>query len=101
MPAETHPNIASSAARDGRWDFFVDRGGTFTDVIGKAPDGSLHPRKLLSENPGVYDDAALEGIRQSLGIEIGGAIPMSRCSRTARRWRPTRFWSERATRRCS
>ena len=78
MQAETQPKTASSAARDGRWDFFVDRGGTFTDVIGKAPDGSLHPRKLLSENPGVYDDAALEGIRQTLGIETGGAIPPGR-----------------------
>ncbi|MBP0618221.1 hydantoinase B/oxoprolinase family protein [Jiella sp. KSK16Y-1] len=66
------------ADRDGRWDFFIDRGGTFTDVIGKAPDGSLHPRKLLSENPGVYDDAALEGIRQTLGIETGGAISPGR-----------------------
>ncbi|MCE7028811.1 hydantoinase B/oxoprolinase family protein [Jiella avicenniae] len=78
MPAETHPNADSAAARDGRWDFFIDRGGTFTDVIGKAPDGSLHPKKLLSENPGVYDDAALEGIRQSLGVETGGAIPSGR-----------------------
>ncbi|WP_114966281.1 hydantoinase B/oxoprolinase family protein [Alkalilacustris brevis] len=52
---------------DPHWDFWIDRGGTFTDVIGRAPDGALHPLKLLSENPGVYDDAAIEGIRQLLG----------------------------------
>lgn len=51
----------------GTWDFWIDRGGTFTDVIGRAPDGDLHPLKLLSENPGVYEDAAIEGIRRLLG----------------------------------
>ncbi|HEX2018192.1 MAG TPA: hydantoinase/oxoprolinase family protein, partial [Aurantimonas sp.] len=66
------------AVTDGKWDFWVDRGGTFTDVIGRAPDGSLTPRKLLSENPGVYDDAALEGIRELLGLEAGVAIPSGR-----------------------
>ncbi len=52
-----------------RWDFWIDRGGTFTDVIGRAPDGSLNASKLLSENPCVYDDAAIEGIRRHLGEE--------------------------------
>jgi 5-oxoprolinase (ATP-hydrolysing) len=52
------------------WDFWIDRGGTFTDVVGRAPDGDLHPLKLLSENPGVYDDAAIEGIRRLLGGTI-------------------------------
>ena len=56
------------------WDFWIDRGGTFTDVVGRAPDGALHPLKLLSENPGVYDDAAIEGIRRLLG----GAIDPTR-----------------------
>jgi 5-oxoprolinase (ATP-hydrolysing) len=46
------------------WRFWIDRGGTFTDVIGQAPDGTLHVLKLLSENPGRYADAAVEGIRQ-------------------------------------
>jgi len=50
-----------------RWDFWIDRGGTFTDIIARAPDGSLHPSKLLSENPEAYDDAAIEGIRRALG----------------------------------
>ncbi len=60
----------------GRWDFWIDRGGTFTDVIGRAPDGALRVAKLLSANPGVYEDAAVEGIRRMLGAE--GAIPQGR-----------------------
>jgi 5-oxoprolinase (ATP-hydrolysing) len=46
------------------WQFWIDRGGTFTDVIGRAPDGSLHTAKLLSENPERYDDAAIAGIER-------------------------------------
>ncbi|WP_333828695.1 hydantoinase B/oxoprolinase family protein [Pararhodobacter sp.] len=57
----------------GTWDFWVDRGGTFTDVVGSAPDGALHPLKLLSENPGAYEDAAIEGIRRLLGGAIDPA----------------------------
>jgi 5-oxoprolinase (ATP-hydrolysing) len=53
----------------GRWEFWIDRGGTFTDVVGRAPDGSLKALKLLSENPGHYRDAAVEGIRRLLGLE--------------------------------
>ena len=60
---------------DAKWDFWIDRGGTFTDVIGCAPDGSLHPRKLLSENPEAYRDAAIQGIRDLLGLAPGDAIP--------------------------
>jgi len=59
----------------GRWDFWIDRGGTFTDIIGRAPDGSLHPQKLLSENPEAYRDAAVHGIRVLLGLETGESIP--------------------------
>jgi 5-oxoprolinase (ATP-hydrolysing) len=51
-----------------RWEFWIDRGGTFTDVIGRAPDLSLHTLKLLSENAAHYDDAAVEGIRRLLKI---------------------------------
>jgi len=57
------------------WDFWIDRGGTFTDVIGRAPDGELHARKLLSENPEAYRDAAIQGIRDLLGLRTGDAIP--------------------------
>ncbi|WP_395448942.1 hydantoinase B/oxoprolinase family protein [Aminobacter sp. UC22_36] len=59
----------------GKWDFWVDRGGTFTDVIGRDPDGGLHPRKLLSENPEAYRDAAIQGIRDLLGLAPDAAIP--------------------------
>jgi 5-oxoprolinase (ATP-hydrolysing) len=61
-----------------RWDFWIDRGGTFTDVIGRGPDGALHPLKLLSDNPDAYEDAAIEGIRQLLGVPDGGAIDPAR-----------------------
>ncbi|OBQ61853.1 MULTISPECIES: hydantoinase B/oxoprolinase family protein [Mesorhizobium] len=58
-----------------KWDFWIDRGGTFTDVIGRDPQGRLHPRKLLSENPEAYADAAIQGIRDLLGVESGATIP--------------------------
>ena len=59
----------------GKWDFWIDRGGTFTDVIGRDPDGALHPRKLLSENPEAYRDAAIQGIRDLLGVARDEPIP--------------------------
>jgi 5-oxoprolinase (ATP-hydrolysing) len=59
----------------GKWNFWIDRGGTFTDVVALRPDGRLDARKVLSENPGVYDDAALEGIRQFLGVASDAPIP--------------------------
>lgn len=58
-----------------RWDFWIDRGGTFTDIVARDPSGALHSAKLLSENPGAYDDAALEGIRRFLGVKSGAPIP--------------------------
>ncbi len=57
------------------WDFWIDRGGTFTDVIGRDPDGKLHARKMLSENPEAYRDAAVAGIRALLGLNAGEPIP--------------------------
>jgi len=57
------------------WQFWIDRGGTFTDVIARDPAGRLRADKLLSENPGYYDDAALAGIRRALGLGAGDAIP--------------------------
>jgi 5-oxoprolinase (ATP-hydrolysing) len=59
----------------GAWEFWIDRGGTFTDVVGRAPDGQLRSLKLLSENPERYPDAAVEGIRQCLGLAPGEPIP--------------------------
>src|SRR5215813_9733717 len=57
-----------------RWNFHIDRGGTFTDVVAEAPDGTLSTLKLLSESTR-YDDAALEGIRRAAGLASGAAIP--------------------------
>src|ERR1700693_2701471 len=57
------------------WDFWIDRGGTFTDVIARKPDGTLVAHKLLSENPGAYRDAAVQGIRDLLGLAPGAPIP--------------------------
>jgi len=62
----------------GKWDFWIDRGGTFTDVIGRAPDGGLHPLKLLSENPEAYEDSAIEGIRRLLDVAEGAPLPSDR-----------------------
>ena len=59
----------------GTWQFFIDRGGTFTDLVARAPDGSLFTRKLLSENPGAYRDAALAGIADLLGVPRDRPLP--------------------------
>ena len=59
------------------WEFWIDRGGTFTDVIGRSPDGRLHALKLLSESPD-YPDAATEGVRRlCIGIGIGWVCRVS------------------------
>ncbi|MBT9476540.1 hydantoinase B/oxoprolinase family protein [Polaromonas sp.] len=57
-----------------RWQFWIDRGGTFTDVVGKRPDGALVTHKLLSENPEQYRDAAVAGIRHLLGLKAGEPV---------------------------
>jgi 5-oxoprolinase (ATP-hydrolysing) len=61
-----------------RWQFWIDRGGTFTDVVGRAPDGALRTLKLLSDNPEHYDDAAVEGIRRLLGLAADEPITPAR-----------------------
>src|SRR5437868_12348826 len=61
-----------------RWQFWIDRGGTFTDVVGKRPDGTLVTHKLLSENPEQYRDAAVAGIRHLLGLKAGEPITPER-----------------------
>jgi 5-oxoprolinase (ATP-hydrolysing) len=67
-PAETN-------ASTGLWDFWIDRGGTFTDIVARKPDGELLTKKLLSENPEAYRDAAVEGIRRFLGVTSGERVP--------------------------
>ena len=59
----------------GTWQFFIDRGGTFTDLVARAPDGSLFTRKLLSENSGAYRDAALAGIADLIGVPRDRPLP--------------------------
>ncbi|KAK3237840.1 hypothetical protein CYMTET_52113 [Cymbomonas tetramitiformis] len=70
-------NNQVSAASDSErgWEFWIDRGGTFTDIVASRPDGSLTTYKLLSENPEQYKDAAVHGIRMLLGLERDSPIP--------------------------
>ncbi|MFM8344774.1 MAG: hydantoinase/oxoprolinase N-terminal domain-containing protein, partial [Betaproteobacteria bacterium] len=56
------------------WEFWIDRGGTFTDIVARRPDGQLVTHKLLSENPERYRDAAVAGIRHLLGLQPGQPI---------------------------
>ena len=58
-----------------KWQFWVDRGGTFTDIVARSPQGEIVTHKLLSENPEHYKDAALQGIRLTLGLSNQDPIP--------------------------
>ena len=58
-----------------RWQFWIDRGGTFTDIVARRPDGQLVVHKLLSENPDRYPDAPLQGIRDLMGLATDTPIP--------------------------
>ncbi|MEC9347174.1 MAG: hydantoinase B/oxoprolinase family protein [Pseudomonadota bacterium] len=62
----------------GKWQFWIDRGGTFTDIVGRRPDGSVVTTKLLSEHPERYRDAAVQGIRELLGLQPGEPVPAER-----------------------
>jgi 5-oxoprolinase (ATP-hydrolysing) len=66
------------AMDDGRWQFWIDRGGTFTDVVARTPDGRFLTHKLLSEHPERYRDAAIQGMRDLLGIVAGEPLPVAR-----------------------
>jgi 5-oxoprolinase (ATP-hydrolysing) len=68
----------TSVTEPGRWQFWIDRGGTFTDIVAQRPDGKLLTHKLLSENPEQYQDAAIQGIRDLLGIDKTTPIPAER-----------------------
>ena len=63
--------------QDGQvgWEFWIDRGGTFTDVVARSPGGELRTHKLLSVDPDRYSDAATEAVRRILGVATGGAVP--------------------------
>ena len=60
------------------WQFWIDRGGTFTDIVARRPDGQVVTQKLLSENPEHYRDAAIAGIRRVLGLADGEPVPVER-----------------------
>ncbi|MBC7623553.1 MAG: 5-oxoprolinase, partial [Aeromicrobium sp.] len=70
------PNVAIVSPSFPRWQFWIDRGGTFTDIVGKRPDGTLATHKLLSENPDQYHDAAIEGMRFLLGLTKDAPLPI-------------------------
>src|SRR5580693_5547892 len=79
VPGRPRPDGADYAGRvDGLWEFWIDRGGTFTDIVARRPDGRLVAHKLLSENPRACRDAAVAGIRQLLGIGPDEAFPAER-----------------------
>src|SRR5947209_7212794 len=67
--------VTTAALMTDSWDFWIDRGGTFTDIVGRRPDGTLVARKLLSDNPEAYHDAAVAGIRDLLRLKDGEPIP--------------------------
>ena len=71
----TEKKVVESMTCEGKWQFWVDRGGTFTDVVARRPDGALLTHKLLSENPEHYRDAAVQGIRELMGVAPSAAIP--------------------------
>ena len=73
---QTRPDAFAPGNR--RWQFWIDRGGTFTDVVGKRPDGVLVTHKLLSDNPEQYRDAAVAGIRHLLGLKAGEPVTPER-----------------------
>ncbi len=63
-----------------KWDFWIDRGGTFTDIVARTPQGEILAHKVLSENPEAYRDAAIQGIRELMGVEQGARIPSENIS---------------------
>lgn len=75
--SDTCATSETNPAGDKKWQFWVDRGGTFTDIVAKRPDGTLVTQKLLSENPEHYKDSAVAGIRRLLGLKPGDQIPAS------------------------
>lgn len=73
-------SIQNNKRTEAKWDFWVDRGGTFTDIVARTPEGILKAHKLLSENPEAYPDAAIQGIRDLMGIAQDESIPSNHIS---------------------
>ena len=77
------PHVNNDTPPAASWQFWIDRGGTFTDIVARRADGSIVTRKLLSDNPERYRDAAVEGIREILGQEtpatsVAASLPTDR-----------------------
>ena len=75
MSLDEVTNLAIANSNQSGWQFWIDRGGTFTDIVAQRPDGEIVVHKLLSENPERYNDAAIFGIREILGIPSDAPIP--------------------------
>ena len=71
-------DILKKETRTNQWQFWIDRGGTFTDIVARHPDGNLTVHKLLSEDPQRYQDASIQGIREILGLSADEPIPTAR-----------------------
>jgi len=67
-------DITENISDSKRWQFWIDRGGTFTDIVARRPDGMLVTHKVLSENPERYRDSAVQGIRELLGVPNGAPV---------------------------
>lgn len=65
---------------EAKWQFQIDRGGTFTDIVANSPDGAMQTRKLFSEKPEAYRDAAVHGIRQFLAVPDAEPMPVGQIS---------------------
>ena len=78
MSSPYYQTSFETSVENQNWEFWVDRGGTFTDIVARAPTGEIHSHKLLSVNPESYDDAALQGIRDILGLCNEGSFTRRR-----------------------
>src|SRR5690606_16360561 len=74
-PVTNITSFMTSAGEPRKWQFWIDRGGTFTDVVALSPDGVVLTHKLLSDNPRRYRDAAIAGIRDLLGVAPEEPVP--------------------------
>ncbi len=72
----TQPTTSLAQPSSGQWQFWIDRGGTFTDIVAQSPSGDIRLHKLLSDNPERYQDAAIQGIREILGVPTEQPIPL-------------------------
>ncbi len=70
--------MCKGAVVNAKWQFWIDRGGTFTDIVARDPEGRIRVHKLLSENPGQYEDAAVQGIRDLMGLAPAEPVPAER-----------------------